>query len=522
MLSSLMCISSWAAASSDVVINEIAWMGTSANPSDEWIELYNTTAMPIDIQEWSIYGADTGVCLNFSDADGHTTWSIPAHGYLIYANRLNDVKDSYGNGMVDIWDLTIGMNNTSPGQLVLYDGQDCTGNVIDIANQTSGDWFAGDASTRKAMERKVPSVSGEDPSNWASNDPGIAANGFDANVDPLSATPGARNSVTNAPPIANAGLNQIVLRGCAVQLDGSASFDPDGDPLGYTWSFVSMPIGSTSSFSDPIAINPTFFPDRHGGYRIELIVEDDHGGSNAAQVVIDVLSPPAADFSYTPDCPTTWDVVCFSDQSSDPDGTIVAWSWDFGDGTLSSEQNPSHRYRLPGAYTCTLDVTDDDELVHSFACGITILSPPAADFSYAPDCPTTWDVVWFSDQSSDPDGIIVVWSWDFGDGTLSSEQNPSHRYGLPGTYTCTLEVTDDDGLMNSLACGITILLGAGDVDGDEIINLLDVRLCLQIATGAISGTADQRAAADVDGDGNVDVADAQQLAKYVMGIEDEL
>ena len=165
---------------------------------------------------------------------------------------------------------------------------------------------------------------------------------------------------------------------------------------------------------------------------------------------------------------------------------------------------------------------DDDGLMHSFACGITILSPPTADFTYSPDQPTTWDTLWFADQSSDPDGIVVAWSWDFGDGTLSSEQNPSHRYGLPGTYTCTLEVMDDDGLMHSLACGITILLGAGDVDGDEMFDLLDIRICLQIATGVITGTAAQRTAADVDGDGDVDVADAQVLAKYVIGIKGKL
>gem|GEM_PF-5111826 len=62
----------------------------------------------------------------------------------------------------------------------------------------------------------------------------------------------------------------------------------------------------------------------------------------------------------------------------------------------------------------------------------------------------------------------------------------------------------------------------GDIDGDGVINLLDVRLCLQIATGVIAGTAAQQTAADVDGDGDVDLADAQLLAKYVMGIEDEL
>ncbi|MEA3345540.1 MAG: lamin tail domain-containing protein [Chloroflexota bacterium] len=95
-----------------VVINEIAWMGTKASYSDEWIELKNNTDSPIDIGSWSIYGADTGECLNFSDADGYITTTVPANGYLIYASHADDIKDSGGTNIVDIWDATIIMNNT--------------------------------------------------------------------------------------------------------------------------------------------------------------------------------------------------------------------------------------------------------------------------------------------------------------------------------------------------------------------------------------------------------------------------
>jgi len=435
ILSLTFLISPWAAAQ-DVVINEIAWMGTLANAGDEWIELHNTTPFDIDISGWSIYGADTYVCLNFSDADGHTTWVIPAHGYLIYANHPDDVKDSSGNDMATIWDATISLNNTNPGQLILYDGPDCTGNVIDTANQIVGAWYAGDANGRRTMERKESSASGEDPSNWASNDPAIAANGLDSEWNPLLATPGARNSATNEPPVADPGVSRTVVRGLEVQLDGSASFDPDGDPLSYTWSFTARPTGSTASMSDPIAVDPTFIADVHGEYRVDLAVEDDHGGSDSAQVIIVVHAPPTADFTVTPYPPTTWDILSFTDQSSDPDGTIVAWSWNFGDGTSSSDQDPFH------------------------------------------------------------------------------------QYGLPSTYACTLEVLDDDGLTHSSASAITVLMGPGDVDGDEAITLLDVRLCLQIATGVIPGTAAQRMAADVDGDGDVDEDDAQRLARHVIGLAD--
>ena len=72
------------ASAGDVVINEVAWMGTVDSTSDEWIEFYNTTDAAIDIANWSIQGADTGVCLEFPAADSAPTTTIPAGGYIIF------------------------------------------------------------------------------------------------------------------------------------------------------------------------------------------------------------------------------------------------------------------------------------------------------------------------------------------------------------------------------------------------------------------------------------------------------
>lgn len=182
-----------AASVGDVVINEVAWMGTVDNTSDEWIELYNTTDAPIDIANWSISGANTGVCLDFSAADAAPTTTIPAHGFLIYANHEDDVRSDGGTNIVDIRDATIGMNDSSPGQLVLYGDSACAGNAIDTANQLSGDWFAGDSGDKRTMERKDPTASGTDSSNWCTND-GITRNGLDAGGNVISGTPKAQNS----------------------------------------------------------------------------------------------------------------------------------------------------------------------------------------------------------------------------------------------------------------------------------------------------------------------------------------
>ncbi len=73
----------------------------------------------------------------------------------------------------------------------------------------------------------------------------------------------------------------------------------------------------------------------------------------------DVNEPPLAAFEFFPESPSTRDTIQFTDTSTDPDGEIVAWQWDFGDGTTSTQQNPTHRYEEGGVYTVTLTVTDD-------------------------------------------------------------------------------------------------------------------------------------------------------------------
>ena len=67
--------------------------------------------------------------------------------------------------------------------------------------------------------------------------------------------------------------------------------------------------------------------------------------------------------------------------------------------------------------------------------------PPTADFTFATPCPETN----FTDASTDPDGTVESWLWDFGDGNTSTEQNPTHTYAADGTYTVNLTVWDNEG-----------------------------------------------------------------------------
>ncbi len=150
--------------------------------------------------------------------------------------------------------------------------------------------------------------------------------------------------------------------------------------------------------------------------------------------------------------------VSLFDDSSDADGTIVSWDWDFGDGSTSTEQDPIHVYPSAGNYLITLVVTDDDGATGSFSVEVEIFggdddnTPPEADFSFFTDELT----VEFEDNSGDRDGEIVEWAWSFGDGGTSTEQDPTYTYSEGGTFTVTLTVTDDFGASTSISRDVTV------------------------------------------------------------------
>lgn len=168
-----------------------------------------------------------------------------------------------------------------------------------------------------------------------------------------------------------------------------------------------------------------------------------------------INQPPIANFTYTPTNPRNTTVVHFTDSSFDPDGTVSAWWWDFGDEYYSSKQNPVHCYYETGIYTVTLMVTDDDGAQSSIHKTITV-SP----MNYPPNIPSTPSgpttgftkiIYTYTTNAIDPNGDLLHYKWNWGDGTSSGWIGPyssgilataTYKWTNAGTYQVKVKVKD--------------------------------------------------------------------------------
>ena len=150
--------------------------------------------------------------------------------------------------------------------------------------------------------------------------------------------------------------------------------------------------------------------------------------------------------------------------SNDPDGTITQYRWNFGDGSpeeIAAAPFISHTYTAPGVYPVTLIVTDNDGATGTETQNITIENtPPISSFTYQKGGTLlgVQSVSFSSNASNDPDGNIMSYLWDFGNGTQSTAANPTRNF-TSGTYTVQLTVTDDNGASHTSSQVLTINAG---------------------------------------------------------------
>jgi PKD repeat protein len=178
-----------------------------------------------------------------------------------------------------------------------------------------------------------------------------------------------------------------------------------------------------------------------------VIIEDDNGCSDDTTIAVEAYPDPIANFSDSSQC--NYDIY-FTDLSIPNAASLVAWAWDFGDGSGSSTlQNPIYTYAGANTYNVTLIVTNDHGCKDTVILPVVVTDMPIADFTADTACEGT--PTQFTDLSIPGHSPLISWVWDFGDGGTSTIQNPTHIYTSHGVYMVTMMIGSDCGCMDSIA-----------------------------------------------------------------------
>ncbi len=218
----------------------------------------------------------------------------------------------------------------------------------------------------------------------------------------------------------------------------------------YLWDFDDN--GAASSIQ-----NPTYFYPNAGTYNVKLIAITGDGCSDSIISPVNSFNPPSSAFSFSNSC--LYDSALFVNNSlNPPDGTIVGWSWSFGDGGAPNTTvlSPSHLYSIAGNYTVTLiTLSSNIGCPDTLQKIITIHPIPVANFSFIDVCLA--ETVNFYDSTKVLTDNIISWTWNFGDGTAQgSTQHPNHLYVNPGTYIVSLIATSNNGCNDTVIKNVVV------------------------------------------------------------------
>lgn len=189
-------------------------------------------------------------------------------------------------------------------------------------------------------------------------------------------------STTNSPPVADAGPDEVVtLIGSTVQLDGSASYDSDGDPLTFAWSLTLRPVGSSAMLDNAGIAQPSFVADRNGEYRARLIVSDGWIASEPDEVIVsfDNVAPVAE--AGDNQAVAVGDTVTLSGSGYDANGdylsfhwSLVAWPEGTSPPTLTDADRPTASFMAQAAGTYVVSLVVNDGIVASEPDNVSILA----------------------------------------------------------------------------------------------------------------------------------------------------
>jgi PKD repeat protein len=217
-----------------------------------------------------------------------------------------------------------------------------------------------------------------------------------------------------------------------------------GDIVTWNWDFNGE---GASSEKDPTF---TFLT---AGTKNITLTSSIPGCANVIQKTLNIVDAPTTGFSFNNSC--NGQTSTFTDETTG--SNLTSWNWDFGDGTTSTDQNPTHTYSIPGDYNVILTVTNNTGCFTTNQQTVVNHSIPVVSFTNDLPCSTT--PIRFFDKSLVENTNIVAWEWDFGDGAQSNIQHPEHFYGQTGDFTVKLKAFSQFGCVDSIETILSIAQG---------------------------------------------------------------
>jgi PKD repeat protein len=222
----------------------------------------------------------------------------------------------------------------------------------------------------------------------------------------------------------------------------SPTVDSEGNAISsWSWNFGDGTTTNTPSPSHIYTAAGTYFP--------TLVVTNSYGFPiNAPGPSLTVFAPTSIGFTASPTNGTAPLTVNFTSPAVDSAGNAISsWNWIFGDGATSAARNPTHTYTVANSYSPVLLATNSNVLPVSTSGPSVTVFPVNIAFTASPTTGAVPLTVNFRSASFDNElHAISSWNWDFGDGTGSAVQSPSHIYTTAGTYVPTLMATNNLGI----------------------------------------------------------------------------
>ncbi len=288
---------------------------------------------------------------------------------------------------------------------------------------------------------------------------GYAKNGTFTVTLQVSDDLGATGTVSHDVTVAAANMKPTAVISSTVTdlkiaVDGSGSTDVDGTIASYAWDYgdgTTPTSGRTDAHTYATA----------GTYTVKLTVTDDKGATGVATAQEVVTAPNARPTAKFTSSVTDLAVAVDASASTDSDGTVASYAWDYGDGTTpTSGRTDAHTYAAAGTYTVKLTVTDDKGATDSATAQVTVAAANAKPTAKFTSSVTGLGVTVDASASTDSDGTVASYGWDYGDGKSGSGKTDAHTYATAGTYAVKLTVTDDKGATDSATAQVTVAAAA--------------------------------------------------------------